>query len=53
VEPVTNNILTEDVNNIYITTTCEYDYINPTTDGMLNWRSISYFTSKFDTRLEN
>jgi hypothetical protein len=41
VEPVTDNILTEYVNQLYRTTMCEDDYINPNVDGMLIWRSIS------------
>jgi hypothetical protein len=53
VEPVTDNILIEDVNQIYRTTMCEEDYINPTADGMLSWRSISSCALDFDTRLEN
>jgi hypothetical protein len=53
VEPVTKNILTEDVNQLYKTTTCKEDYINPTANGMLFWRSISSFASNSDTGLEN
>jgi hypothetical protein len=53
VEPATDNILTEDVNQLYRTTTREEDYINPTADGMLSWRSISSCASDSDTGLEN
>jgi hypothetical protein len=53
VEPVTDNILTEDVNQLYRTTMREEDYINPTADGMLSWRSISSCASDSDTGLEN
>jgi hypothetical protein len=52
VEPATDNILTKDVNQLYRITVCEEDYINPNTDGMLNWRSISSFVSDFDTGME-
>jgi hypothetical protein len=41
VEPATDNILTQDVNQLYRTTACKDDYINPTANGMINWRSIS------------
>jgi hypothetical protein len=53
VEPATDNIMTEDVNHLYKTTTREEDYINPTTYGMLSWRSISSCASNSDTGLEN
>jgi hypothetical protein len=53
VEPVTENFITEEVNQLYRTTTREEDYINPTTDGMLSWRRIDSFDSNSDTRLEN
>jgi hypothetical protein len=52
VEP-TDNILTEDINQLYRTTTHEEYYINPTADGMLSWRSISSCASDSDTGLEN
>jgi hypothetical protein len=51
VEPTTDNILTEDVNQLYMTTTCKEDYINPTVDGMLSWRSISSCDLESDTGL--
>jgi hypothetical protein len=53
VEPAKENILTEDVNHLYRTTVHEEDYINPTADGMLSWRSISSCASDSDTGLEN
>jgi hypothetical protein len=53
VEPMTNNVITEDVNQLYITTMHEENYINPTKYGMLSWRSISFFSLDFDTILEN
>jgi len=40
VELAMDNILTEYVNQLYSTTMKEEDYINPTTNGMLSWRSI-------------
>jgi hypothetical protein len=52
VEPAIENILTEDINKRYKTTTCKEDYINPTTDGMLSWRSISSCASDSYTGLE-
>jgi hypothetical protein len=47
------NILTKDVNQLYKTTMHEEDYINPTADGMLSWRSISSCASDSDKGLEN
>jgi hypothetical protein len=37
----TNNILTEDINQLYRTIAREEDYINPTAYGMVSWGSIS------------
>jgi hypothetical protein len=42
VEPGTIFFITEDINQLDRTTTHEEDYINPTTNGMLSWRSITY-----------
>jgi hypothetical protein len=52
VEPMKDDILTEDVNRLYRTTTDEEDYIDPIADDLINWRSISSCASNFDTRLE-
>jgi hypothetical protein len=52
VEPTMDNILTEDVNQLYMTTPREEDYINPTTDVMLSWRIIGFCALKSDTGLE-
>jgi hypothetical protein len=49
VEPATKNFITEDINQFYRTTMREEDYVNPTIDGILSWRSISSCTSKPDT----
>jgi hypothetical protein len=53
VEPTTDNILTKYVNHLYRTTAHKEDYINPTADGMLSWRSISSCDSDSDTRMDN
>jgi hypothetical protein len=53
VEPVTYNILTGDVNRLYRKTMHEEDYINPSADYMLSWRSISSCASDSETGLEN
>jgi len=53
VEPVTYTFIIEEINKLYRTIVCEEDYINPTADGMLSWRSISSYALNFDTRLEN
>jgi hypothetical protein len=52
VEPAMDNILAEDVNQLYRNTARKEDYINPTKDGMLSWRSISSCDSDSDTGLE-
>ena len=31
----------EEINQLYRTTTREEDYVNPTTDGVLSWRTIT------------
>jgi hypothetical protein len=53
VEPAMDNIITEYMNQLYRTTACEYDYIKPNADGMLNWRSIIYCASDSNIGLEN
>jgi hypothetical protein len=45
-------LITEDVNQLYKTTACEEDYINPTPDGMLSWRSIISFASYYAIGLD-
>jgi hypothetical protein len=51
-ELATDKILIEDVNHLYRSPMRKEDYINPTKDGMLSWRSISSYFSYSDTRLE-
>jgi hypothetical protein len=53
VEPATKNFILEEINQFYRTTTCKEDCINPTTDGMFSWRSISSCASYSNTILEN
>ena len=43
----------EEINQMYCTTTCTKDYINPTVDGVLSWRSITSCALDSDTGLEN
>ena len=43
----------EEINQLYKTTTRDEDYINPTADGVLSWRSITSCAIDSDTRLEN
>jgi hypothetical protein len=43
----------EEINQLYRTTTREEDYVNPTADGVLSWRSITSCASDSDTGLEN
>jgi hypothetical protein len=42
VEPMHKSVLEDDVNRLYRTTTREKDYVNPTADEVLSWRSINY-----------
>jgi hypothetical protein len=49
VEPATHNFITKDINQLYRTTTREEHYVNPTTDGMMIWRSISSFFEESET----
>jgi hypothetical protein len=41
------------IENIYKLTTRQHDYINPTTDGNLSWRSESACSSNLEEALEN
>jgi hypothetical protein len=43
----------EEINQLYRTTSCEEDYVNPTMDGVLIWRSITSCAFDSDTGLEN
>jgi hypothetical protein len=43
----------EEIDQLYRTTVRDADYINPTTDGVLSWRSITSCTTDSDTGLEN
>jgi hypothetical protein len=43
----------EEINQLYKTTTREEDYINPTVDGVLSWRSITSCAFDSDIGLEN
>jgi hypothetical protein len=31
----------EEIHQLYKKTTCDEDYLNPTTDGVLSWQSIN------------
>jgi hypothetical protein len=53
VEPVPDSVLEDDVNQLYRTTAREEDYVNPTADGVLSWRSINSDMSDSDTGVEN
>jgi hypothetical protein len=43
----------EEIIQLYITTACDEDYVNPTADGVLSWRSITSCVTDSDTGLEN
>jgi hypothetical protein len=42
----------EEIGQLYRTTTCDEDYINPTADGVLSWQSITSSATDSDTGLE-
>jgi hypothetical protein len=43
----------EEINQLYRTPACDDDYVNPTTYGILSWRSITSCATDSDTCLEN
>jgi hypothetical protein len=43
----------EEINQLYRTTVREEDYVNPTVDGVLTWRSITSCTLDSDIGLDN
>jgi hypothetical protein len=43
----------EEINQLCQTTMCTEDYINPTVNGVLSWRSITSCASDSYTSLEN
>jgi hypothetical protein len=43
----------EEINHLYKRTAQDEDYVNPTADGVLSWRSITSCASDLDTGLEN
>jgi hypothetical protein len=51
VEPTCLDLV--EINKLYRTTTHDEDYVNPTTDGVLSWQSITSCTIDSDTGLEN
>jgi hypothetical protein len=42
-----------DIGNLYNMTTCMEDYVDPTMDGAMSWRSISSCTSDSEASLED
>ena len=53
VEPIYNEGQVDYLDQIYNVTTMQEDYINPTTDGNLRWKSASSCTSDLGEALEN
>jgi hypothetical protein len=43
----------EEINQLYKTTVHDEDYLNPTADGILSWRSITSCATNSNTSLEN
>jgi hypothetical protein len=43
----------EEIVELYITTTRDEDYVNPTADGVLSWWSITSCATDSNTGLEN
>jgi hypothetical protein len=52
VEHVPDSVLEDDVNQWYRNIVREEDYVNPTTEGVLSWRSINSDMSYSDTGVE-
>jgi hypothetical protein len=52
-EPIREEDHTYELENIYKLTARQHDYINPTTDGNLSWRSESACSSDSEEALEN
>jgi hypothetical protein len=44
-EPIREEDRTYELDNIYKLTARQHDYINPTTDGNLSWRSDNAYSS--------
>jgi hypothetical protein len=42
----------EEINQLYKTTACDEDYVNPTTDGILSWKRITSCATESDIGLE-
>ena len=53
VEPMHSEGQGDYLNHIYNITSTRYNYINPTTDGKLSWKSVSSCTSDSGEELEN
>ena len=53
VEPVNNEFQGNYLYNLYNIISSRDDYINPTIDGNLSWRSVSSCTSNLGDALEN
>lgn len=53
VETIKGGMATEGLDSLYKVTMRIEDYINPTTDGNLSWKSISSCTSDSEEGLEN
>jgi hypothetical protein len=43
----------KEIGQLYRTTACDEDYVNPTADGILSWKSITSCETNSDTNLEN
>ena len=43
----------EEISELYRTTVCDEDYVNPTADEILSWQSITSCATDSDTGLEN
>ena len=53
VEPIYNDRQVDYLDQIYIVTAIQEEYINPTIDGNLSWKSASFCTSDLGEALEN
>jgi hypothetical protein len=53
VEPMSDSVLEDDVNQLYRPIVQDEYYVNPTVDRVLSWRSINSDMSDSDTGVEN
>jgi len=53
IDPMSDDKRDDDLDYIYNITTWEYDWVNPTMDGMISWERESSYTSDSDEEIEH